>query len=350
MPISSSHKLQAAILGASGYTGVELIRLLWQHPFVEIATLVAEQSAGQLPEQLFTHLRTFPLPKIIRREEINWENIDIAFCALPHAMSHEVIRAIPAHIKVIDLSADFRLRDLATYETWYGNHPAPELLPKAVYGLSEWYRDEIRQASLIACPGCYPTAASLALMPLLTSPLIETNSIIIDAKSGISGAGRSAKQSNLFCEVNENVKPYNICNHRHIPEIEQNLSLVAAHPIQVNFTPQVVPLSRGILETIYIRLLPSVSVKHLHETLTKRYQKEIFVNVLPLGETPVLRDVVGTNMCQLGIIEGRIPQSAVIVSVIDNLIKGASGQAIQNMNILYGFEETSGLTQLSLYP
>jgi N-acetyl-gamma-glutamyl-phosphate reductase len=345
-----SHKKNIAIIGASGYTGAELIRLLYLHPYVTIKYLLAESSAGQKIGAIYPHLAAFQLPDVQHSSEANWDEVEIVFCCLPHGLSQALVAKLPAHIKVIDLSADFRINDIATYEIWYGTHHAPQLQEKAVYGLSEYYREQIKAASLIACPGCYPTCASLPLLPLVAGKIIETEGIIIDAKSGVSGAGRAAKQANLFCEMNENIRPYAINDHRHIPEIEQTLSRAAGVSLAVHFSPQVVPMNRGMLATVYVKLAKEKTLADVRATLEARYRDEYFVTVLPEGQLPSTRDVMGTNRCHIGIAKGRTADRVVLVSVIDNLVKGASGQAVQNFNILLGLPEHTALDLIPVFP
>lgn len=344
-------KQKIAVLGASGYTGAETLRLLLNHPHVEIVVLGGESSAGQEISEVYPHLLAYGLPKLVKISAIDWSAVDAAFCCLPHATTQEVVLNIPKHVRVFDLSADFRLRNVSTYAEWYhGEHKAPALQKEAVYGLSEHYREDIVTARLIACPGCYPTSALLPLIPLLKGNLIAAEDIIIDSKSGITGAGRAAKQDNLFAEIQESMKAYAICNHRHIPEIEQELSLAAGKAVRVQFSPQVVPMNRGILSTIYVRLNAGNTAETLRNALEKHYQQEPFVHILPEGQYPATRQVRGSNRCIIGIAAGRTPDRAVIVSVIDNLVKGAAGQAVQNFNIACGFPETTGLEQSPLFP
>jgi N-acetyl-gamma-glutamyl-phosphate reductase len=351
MEIKMTNKIKVSIIGASGYTGVELIRLLINHAHAEIVTLIADSSAGQPIADIYQHLRPYNLPDLIKIDKAKWEGIDVAFCCLPHATSQEVIKNLPEHLKVIDLSADFRLYDTDVYKKWYGHeHQAPDLQKDAVYGLSEIFRKQIKAARIIACPGCYPTSALLPLFPLLQDGLIEIDDIIIDSKSGVTGAGRSAKQSNLYTEVNEGIKPYGICNHRHIPEIEQTLSVAAGTNIQVDFSPQLVPMNRGILSMIYVKLKNDISVNNLRESLNKMYDKELFVHVLKDGHLPATQDVYSTNNCIMSVTEGRTQNRAVIASVIDNLTKGSSGQAVQNMNIMFGIDEKCGLEYTPVFP
>jgi N-acetyl-gamma-glutamyl-phosphate reductase len=343
--------LRIGILGASGYTGAELIRLLARHSAADIRLLSAERSAGKPVEAVFPHLGGLDLPRLIHIDDADWSGLDLVFCALPHGTTQEVIAALPAHLKIVDLSADFRLHDLAAYETWYGHaHRAPDLQREAVYGLTEINRDAIRGARLCANPGCYPTASQLPLIPLLEAGLIEAEDIVIDAKSGVSGAGRAAKESSLFAEVAEGIHAYGVASHRHAPEIEQGLSEAAGRPVAVTFTPHLVPMNRGILATIYVRLAKGESAAELSRVLAERYAEEPFVQVLPLGSVPATRHVRGSNHCLIGVVADRVSGRAILVSVIDNLVKGASGQAVQNMNLMSGLPETLGLEQPALFP
>jgi N-acetyl-gamma-glutamyl-phosphate reductase len=345
-------KLQIAIIGASGYTGAELIRILLNHKKVEIAALIANSNAGQKIEQLYPHLTHYNLPDVKKLEEIDFSKIDAVFGCLPHTTSQETFKKlIPQnpHLKIFDLSADFRLEDPADYQKWYEHeHIAKDLQPQAVYGLSEIHRNKIKKASLIACPGCYPTSALLPLIPLLENNLINTQDIIIDSKSGTSGAGRSIKQGNLFCEVNESVKAYSIGTHRHIGEIEQELGKAAKNKIEIDFTPHLLPISRGIISTIYVKINPKFSLQDIQNCLETKYADEPFVRLIK-GE-PNIKDVVGTNFCVMTAKQGRTGGRAVLVSVIDNLCKGASGQAVQNLNIVFGFDEKEGLELAPLFP
>lgn len=344
--------IRAAIIGASGYTGADLVRLLAEHPSVTISALTAHSQAGQSIGAIYPHLGLRDdLPPVTTAGTVDWSGIGVAFCGLPHGASQEVIAAIPDSVKVIDLSADFRLRDPATYAAWYGrSHDTQDLLKTAVYGLTEHARDKVLGARLVACPGCYPTAALLALLPLMKGGLIEARDIIIDAKSGVSGAGRSVKQNTLFCEVAEGLAPYSIGRHRHAPEIEQELSAAAGAEVTVNFTPHLVPMNRGELCTSYVRCAEGQRAEDLRRTLEKAYQDEPFVHVAAAGEIPATRHVRGSNHVLIGVFEDRLPGRAIVVSTLDNLVKGSGGQAIQNMNVMYGLPETTGLTQLALFP
>jgi N-acetyl-gamma-glutamyl-phosphate reductase len=349
--MTTANKLRIGILGASGYTGAELLRLLALHPGIDIRLLTADRQAGKPLSEIFPHLGRLDLPVPVKVDEADWSEVDFVFCCLPHGTTQEVIAALPRELKVVDLSADFRLADLETYATWYGHaHRAPELQKEAVYGLTELARDAVARARLVANPGCYPTSAQLPLVPLLEAGKIEGEDIIIDAKSGVTGAGRDAKQQNLFAEVAEGIHAYGIAGHRHAPEIEQGLSDAAGRPITVNFTPHLMPMSRGILSSIYVRLADGASADDLRETLAKRYAGEAFVRVLPAGQSPATRHVRGSNYCLIGVFADRVRGRAILVSVIDNLVKGASGQAVQNMNLMAGWAETTGLEQQPMFP
>jgi len=365
------------ILGASGYTGADLVRLLATHPHVEIALLTGERSRGRSLADVYPHLGHLALPGLIGLDEVEWPalDLDVVFCALPHATSQEVIRgllhatghslldellierredlvaAVEKDVRIIDLSADFRLDDPAVYEDWYDRpHAAPELQPAAVYGLPEINRDRIRTAHLVACPGCYPTAALLALLPLLEAGAIRPDDIIIDAKSGVSGAGRGLSEQRLFCEVAEAMHPYAVGRHRHMPEIEQELGKAAGQPVRIGFTPHLAPMNRGELETIYVNLAPGQTAANLRNILNVRYGEEPFVRVAPEGMAPATRHVRGSNLCVLNVFEDRLEGRAIVVAAIDNLVKGSSGQAVQAMNLMLGLDETTGLLQAPLFP
>ena len=345
------NKVKVAIVGASGYTGAELVRLLIRHPGVEIVALTADRKAGQALGAAFPHLAGLGLPDLVALDKMSWDGIDIAFCCLPHGTTQEVISALPKHLRVIDLSADFRLDDVEVYAEWYGHaHRAPDLQKEAVYGLTELARGDIAKARLIACPGCYPTSAQLPLVPLIEKDAIEADGIVIDSKSGVSGAGRTAKEEMLYAEVGEGIAAYGVGHHRHAPEIEQGLSRAAGRPVTVSFTPHLVPMNRGILSTIYVRLKNAKGADDLRAILTDRYAKEAFVRVVPAGMTPATRHVRGSNHCHIGVFADRALGRAIIVSAEDNLVKGASGQAVQNMNLICGFPETLGLEQEALFP
>lgn len=351
-----SKKYKIAVLGASGYTGSELVRMLLRHPHVEISLLTADRRAGQDMRGVYPQFSPFTLPKLIAIDEIDWAKaqVDLVFCALPHGTTQEVIKKIFAErssIKVVDVSADFRLRDLEAYAKWYGHpHQAVDLQKEAVYGLTEIYRDRIRGARLVANPGCYTTCAQLPLVPLLREKAIETGHIVIDAKSGTTGAGRAAKENMLFSEVSEGFHAYGVGHHRHMAELDQEFSLAAGEEVIVSFTPHLMPANRGILSTIYVHGTGGMAPESLHAILLKFYAKEHFVHVLPFGETPQSRHVRGSNMTFIGVAKDRKPGRAIVISALDNLVKGASGQAIQNMNLMLGVPEATGLDQVALFP
>ena len=351
----TENRLRVAVVGASGYTGAELARLLVNHPNVDIVAMSADRKAGQSVGDVFPHLAAVAnargLPPLQSVETVDWQAVDAAFFGLPHGAVQPLATAIPAHVKMIDLSPDFRFADPEIYATWYGQpHRAPEMQKEAVYGLTELAREHIAGARLIACPGCYPTSALLPLVPIVLTGMIDADDIVIDAKSGVSGAGRAAKEGSLFAEVAEGVHAYGVASHRHAPEIEQLVSRAAGHRVTLNFTPHLMPMNRGILSSIYVRLTGTATADDLRATLSKRYSGEPFVHVLQDGAVPATRHVRGSNHCLIGVYADRVPGRAIILSVIDNLVKGASGQAIQNMNLICGLDETTGLTQQPMFP
>jgi len=349
-------KAKIGVLGASGYTGAELVRLLLRHPGVEIALLTADRRAGQEMREVFPQFAPFGLPKLRSIEGLDWARaqLDLVFCALPHGTTQQVIRDLLAKapaLKVVDLSADFRLADIAAYARWYGHaHQASELQREAVYGLVEVYRERIKAARLVANPGCYTTCAQLALIPLLKAKAIDPEAIVIDAKSGTTGAGRAAKEEQLFAEVSEGIHAYGVGHHRHMAELDQEFSLAAGREVVASFTPHLVPMSRGILSTIYVRAHAGGGAEDLHAILSKCYANEPFVHVLPPGIMPQTRHVRGSNMTFIGVAKDRVAGHAIIGAALDNLVKGASGQAVQNMNLMLGFPEAMGLEQVALFP
>lgn len=344
--------LKVAIVGASGYTGVELIRLLSNHPEVEITAVTSEQSAGKDISSVFPSLtKIFDKTLEPLDADLIAKKADLIFTALPHQKAMDVVpHFLKAGKKVIDLSADFRIKDHATYGAWYEEHKAPELLKEAVYGLPELHREEIKKARLIANPGCYPTSAILALAPLLKNGLVAPETIVIDSKSGVSGAGRSATQDTHFPEANEGFKAYKVAEHRHTPEIEQELSLLANSPVTVSFTPHLLPVNRGILSTTYASVKKDMDEDFIIGLYNKFYGKERFVRVYQKGSFPNISNVRGSNFCDIGIRLDKRTGRVVIISAIDNLVKGASGQAVQNMNIMYGFPEDTALMGLPFFP
>jgi N-acetyl-gamma-glutamyl-phosphate reductase len=348
---SSGHRVKIAILGASGYTGAELLRLLASHDRVEIVALTADRHAGKPIGAVFPHLAGRGLPDLVTIDAVDFSNVELVFCCLPHGTTQEVIAALPDHLRIVDLSADFRLADLETYARWYGHpHRAPDLQRDAVYGVTELVRPALGNARLVANPGCYPTSAQLPLVPLVRAGLIDADDIIIDAKSGVTGAGRELKQTSLFAEVAEGVNAYGVANHRHAPEIDQGLSAAAGRPITVNFTPHLMPMNRGILATIYVRLAKGADVAELRRTLDAAYAGEPFVRIVPAGAMPATQHVRGSNLCLIGLAADRVKGRAILVAAIDNLVKGASGQAVQNMNVMLGLPETAGLQQQPMFP
>jgi N-acetyl-gamma-glutamyl-phosphate reductase len=349
----NNEKIKVAICGGSGYTGIELLRILSGHPQVIVKAVTSEKSAGKSVGTLFPHLHKYsnliyePLDKTGLLKKA-----DLFFLALPHGASQEAVNFFFSKGKrVIDLSADYRLSDPIVYEEWYGlPHKYPATLKKAVFGLPEIHRRNIRKAKLVANPGCYPTSAILGLLPAVKGKLIELSSLIIDSKSGTTGAGRKADLTVSFCEVNEGFKAYGIGTHRHTPEIEQELSSASGKNIKVNFTPHLLPVDRGILTTIYARLSKKTDTAAVLKIYKKMYKDEPFVCVLDEGVLPNIKNVRGTNFCHIGLKVVSRTNTLVIVSAIDNLVKGASGQAVHNMNIMMGFEETTGLESLALFP
>lgn len=344
-------EVRVAILGASGYTGAELVRMLAGHPQFRITALTGDRKAGQPLASVFPHLGKLSLPDLVAIADVDFGKVDAVFCCLPHGTTQEVIAGLPQHVKVVDLSADFRLTSLDAYAQWYGHpHQAPELQKQAVYGLTELKREAVRTARLVANPGCYPTSVQLPLVPLIKAGLIETSDIIIDAKSGTSGAGRAAKEANLYCEVTEGIHAYGVASHRHAPEIEQELGEAAGRDVLVAFTPHLMPMSRGMLSTIYVRTAKGAKAADLRAELNRVYKDEPFIGVLPEGAVPATRHVRGSNFCFMNVFDDRLPGRVIITSVIDNLVKGASGQALQNMNLMLGLPETTNLDQQPLFP
>jgi len=342
-----------AVLGASGYTCADAVRLLSRHPHAEITVLTANTHAGKAMDAVFPHFFPLDLPMLTEWESVDWRTLDAAVCALPHGTTQEIIatvlRANPA-IKVLDMSADFRLRDMATYAQWYGHaHRAPELQDEAVYGLTEFYRSDIAAARLVACPGCYPTAALLALVPLVKAGLIDAHDLVIDAKSGVTGSGRGLKQASLLAEAGEGLSPYSIGSHRHAPEIEQEIGVAAGTEVTVNFTPHLIPMARGELCTCHVRLI-GASADDLRAALDEAYRDEPFVHVAKKGVMQQTQNVRGSNHVQIGVFADRIKGRAIVIVTLDNLVKGSAGQAIQNMNLIFGWPETTGLEQIALFP
>ena len=344
--------IKAGIYGASGYTGQELLRLLIAHAKVEVVALTSRQYKGTPISDVYPLFRgVTDLTYIDASPEKVAGLCDVVFLAVPHG---EAMAVAPAFLekgtKVVDLSADFRLRDRATYEKWYIQHSAPELLAKAVYGLPELYREDIKRADLVANPGCYPTSVILGLAPLLKGGYIGLSSIIIDSKSGTTGAGRNLQVGSLFCEVNEGFKAYKVGVHRHAPEMEQEISLLANEEVKILFSPHLLPVNRGILSTIYANMKEPLDTEHVTGVYEEYYGEEKFVRIYEAGSLPNISSVRGSNYCDIGVTVDKRTGRIVIVSAIDNLMKGAAGQAVQNMNLMYGFPEDAGLELVSLFP
>ena len=337
-----------AILGASGYTGAELIRLIAGHSSMQIKALGANSKAGQTMAEVFPHLRHLDLPTLVTIDEIDFSQIDLCFCALPHKTSQEVIAALPKDLKIVDLSADFRLRDPEDYAKWYGNeHAALEQQKEAVYGLTEFYREEIAAARLVAGTGCNAATGQFALRPLIAAGVIDLDDIILDLKCAVSGAGRSLKENLLHAELSEGYHGYALgSTHRHLGEFDQEFSALAGRPVQVQFTPHLVPANRGILATCYVK----GDAQAIYETMQKAYTDEPFIEVLPFGEAPSTRHVRGSNFCHIGVVADRQTGRATVVAALDNLTKGSSGQALQNANLMLGLPETDGLMMAPLFP
>lgn len=343
-------KLKTAVLGASGYTGAEAVRLILGHPNLDLVALTANRHAGKAYGEVYPHLAHQGLPDLQNWQDVKWEEIDAVFVCLPHGASENTIAAIAnKDKKIIDLSADFRLKDADVYEKTYGRkHTSPDLLTTAIYGLTEYARQELKTASLVACPGCYPTASLLAILPGLD--MFDTSNIIIDAKSGVSGAGRKESKDLIYPEIAEGAHAYGIGNHRHGPEIDEKLSLATGRDITVSFTPHLLPMNRGMIATVNVELNEGVRVNDLRTTYEARYIDEPFIHVETQGVIPHTRHIRASNQCRIGIFQDRNPSHAVIVSVIDNLTKGSSGQAVQNLNVMMGWDETLGLNLVPVFP
>jgi N-acetyl-gamma-glutamyl-phosphate reductase len=384
-----TQSIHTAILGASGYTGAELLRLLQNHPAFTIVALTGDSQAGKPIEAVHPHLRGRNLPALVKHSEVDFTQVQLVFCCLPHGTTQEIIAGLPKHVRIVDLSADFRLHDAASYEEWYGHpHRALDLQKSAVYGLTELNRHAIQHAMLVANPGCYPTSILLPLQPLVEAQHIDVHGIIINSLSGISGAGRSVRQEMLFSEVEGGVSAYGIGRHRHVAEIEQELArVVARHPglvpgsptthseplsyteekrsqrvagdpgiasqtgmtPRISFTPHLVPMTRGMLSTIHTTLAQGTTIEDIRTTLTARYAAEPFVQVLESGSAST-HQVRGTNSNVISVHRGRLPNELIIVSVIDNLVKGASGAALQNANLMFGLPETTNLELTAVFP
>jgi N-acetyl-gamma-glutamyl-phosphate reductase len=337
-----------AILGASGYTGAELVRLIASHPSFKIVALTADRKAGQAMADVYPHLGHLDLPRLTTMDAVDFSAIDLVFAALPHGLSQALVRDLPESVKVVDLGADFRLRDPAAYEKWYGKpHVAVELQKTAVYGLTEFYRDEIRGARLVAGTGCNAATVQYALRPLIAAGLVDLDRIVCDLKNGVSGAGRALKENMLMAERATNVEGYALGGtHRHLGEFDQEFSALAGRKVEITFTPHLVPMSRGILASCYLEGEPEA----IHAALAAQYADEPFVQVLPFGRAPGTGHVLGSNVCLIGVAGDRRPGRALVVATLDNLTKGSSGQAIQNANLMLGEPETTGLMLAPVFP
>jgi N-acetyl-gamma-glutamyl-phosphate reductase len=341
--------IKIGIVGGTGYTGVELLRLLAAHPLVALQVITSRADAGTPVSQMFPSLRGYVDLPFTHPDQAQLEQCDLVFFATPNGIAMTQVRLLlDAGVKVIDLAADFRLQDIQVWEKWYGmTHACPDLVEEAVYGLPEVNRAQIKSARLVANPGCYPTAVQLGFIPLLESGVIEVKSLIADAKSGVSGAGRKAEMTNLFAETADSFKAYGVAGHRHLPEMRQGLSRVRGEEIGLTFVPHLTPMIRGIHATLYGRLTREVDLQGLFE---QRYANEPFVDVMPAGSLPDTRSVRGANHCRIAVHRPQGGDTVVVLSVIDNLVKGAAGQAVQNMNIMFGFPEASALNNLPLLP
>lgn len=342
--------IKAGIVGGTGYTGVELLRLLVAHKDVELSVVTSRSEAGQAVSSLYPNLRGHVDIEFSEPELETLSKCDVVFFATPNGTAMKMApQLLQAGAKVIDLAADFRLKDTAVWKQWYGmDHACPDVLEEAVYGMPELNREAIKKARIIANPGCYPTAVSLGYIPLIENQLVDDAHLIADAKSGVSGAGRGASVPTLFCEATESVKPYGVDGHRHLPEIRQVLSGVAGHEVGLTFVPHLMPMIRGIEASLYAVL--KTDVDDLHQIYTERYKNEPFVDVLPLGVMPETRSVKGSNMCRISVFRPQGGDTVVVSSVIDNLVKGAAGQAVHNMNLMFGLDEMTGISQVALLP
>ena len=343
---------RAAVLGASGYTGAEAVRLIVGHPRLKLVALTGHSRAGEAYSNIYPSMAHLNLPDVVKADEVNWDAVDVVFACLPHGASQDTIAMIADRVEtVIDLSADFRLSDAELYSKTYGrSHDHPALLKDAVYGLTEYARSSLRGAKLVACPGCYPTCSLLALLPAIDNELIDPSRVIIDAKSGVTGAGRKALQAFAYSEISDGAHAYAVGAHRHAPEIDQVLNRHTGQDVAVTFTPHLIPMNRGMIATCYVDLMDGVSAKQLHQAYVNRYKDEVFIHIEKFGVAPQTRHVRASNHCRIGIFADRIEGRAIIISVIDNLTKGSSGQALQNYNAVQGWDETLGLMGQPVFP
>lgn len=344
--------MNVAIVGANGYSGVELIRLLHHHPYINMEKIISHSTQGKNILELYPHLTNVNEMTLDKMDVDQLNTIDFLFLATPSGVAKDIVpELLNKGIRCIDLSGDLRLKDAEDYEKWYKKNAAKqEVLQKAVYGLSEFYREEIKQATLIANPGCFPTATLLGLIPALKTKMIHPHTIHIDAKTGVSGAGRNASLENIFTEVNENIRAYKVGEHQHIPEIEQGIRDLSDEQAPITFITHLLPINRGIMCTMVAELATKTTTEEVHEMYKETYEKDRFVRIRPIGEYPSTKEVTGSNYCDIGVIVDARTNKLIIISVIDNLVKGAAGQAIQNMNIMNGWDESTGLEQIPLYP
>jgi N-acetyl-gamma-glutamyl-phosphate reductase len=342
--------IRAGIVGGTGYTGVELLRLLAAHPQVELAVITSRGEAGRKVTDLFPNLRGHVSLRFSEAGEQLLADCDVVFFATPHGVAMSMARELlAAGVRILDLAADFRLKEVRDWQRWYEmEHACPELLEEAVYGLPEIHRESIKRARLVAVPGCYPTAVQLGFLPLLERGLVDTDHLIADCKSGVSGAGRKASVGMLYAEAADSLKAYGVAGHRHLPEIRQGLQTLAQRPVGLTFVPHLAPMVRGIHATLYALLRDgNVDLQALYQ---QRYAGEPFVDVLPKDAYPETRSVRGSNLCRISVLRPQEGDTVVVLAVIDNLVKGAAGQAVQNMNLMFGLEETAGLTDIALMP
>jgi N-acetyl-gamma-glutamyl-phosphate reductase len=341
--------IKVGIVGGTGYTGVELLRLLAQHPQVELRAITSRADQGMPVSQMFPSLRGHVDLCFTHQDEAHLDQCDLVFFATPNGIAMHHARALlDAGVRIIDLAADFRIQDVGVWEKWYGiSHACPDLVPEAIYGLPESNREQIKHARLVANPGCYPTAVQLGFIPLLEAGIVDCSSLIADAKSGVSGAGRKAEASIMFSEVADNFKAYSVSGHRHLPEISQGLARSAQQEVSLTFVPHLTPMIRGIHATLYARIQGDVNLQALYE---QRYANEAFVDVMPAGSHPETRSVRGANCCRIAVHRPQQGNTVVVLSIIDNLVKGAAGQAVQNMNIMFGLPEMTALTNIPLLP
>lgn len=341
--------IKIGIVGGTGYTGVELLRILARHPEAKLTAITSRKETGMLVAEMFPSLRGAVDLKFSDPKEAGLAQCDLVFFATPNGIAMNEARALlDAGVKVIDLAADFRIKDIPIWEKWYGmTHTCPEIVQEAVYGLPEVNREAIKKARIVANPGCYPTATQLGFLPLVEAGVVDDKNLIADVKSGVSGAGRKAETHTLFSEASDNFKAYGVAGHRHLPEVRQGLARAAGHKVGLTFVPHLLPLIRGIHATLYARLTKDVDLQALFE---KRYAGEVFVDVLPPGSQPDTRSVRASNLCRIAVHRPQEGDTVVVLSVIDNLVKGAAGQAVQNMNLMFGLEETLGLMHVPVLP